>query len=158
MLEREEALKQKKEEDRQNRRKREIERLNAPWFDPEFEKRFTRISRKYCGQFFIGYFMFDCLACVPVLIYEAADGFSTDEEVKLRHIETTQYRVFWGFKLFKFLMLARILQSLAFIENLLKDRYVERSFTVENIMGYVRAAGEFIIMIHLFSCAWLFVG
>jgi len=25
-------------------------------------------------------------------------------------------------------------------------------------MGYIRAAGEFIILIHLFSCAWLFVG
>ena len=40
----------------------------------------------------------------------------------------------------------------------MKERYVENSFTVENIMGYVRAAGEFVVMIHIFSCTWLFVG
>lgn len=54
-------------------------------------------------------------------------------------------------------MLARIVHSLEFIENLLKDKYVERSFTVENIMGYTKAAGEFIVLIHIFSCFWLFV-
>ena len=25
-------------------------------------------------------------------------------------------------------------------------------------MGYIRAAGEFIILIHIFSCAWLYIG
>ena len=55
-------------------------------------------------------------------------------------------------------MLSRIMQSLDFVESLMKERYVENSFTVENIMGYVRAAGEFVVMIHIFSCTWLFVG
>lgn len=66
--------------------------------------------------------------------------------------------MFISFKLFKFLMLSRIMQSLDFIEHILKDRFVEQSFTVENIMGYVRAAGEFIVMIHIFACTWLGVG
>ena len=151
-------LKQRKELERQNRRKADIERRNAVWYDPQFEKRFSKISRKYCGSFFIGYFLFDCLACIPVLVYEAVDGFSTKDDVVQDHIDSTQYKVFWGFKIFKFLMLSRILASLNFIETLMKDRFVEQSFTVENFMGYLRAAGEFIIMIHLFSCGWLFVG
>ena len=158
MQEREDALRARKEEERVNRRKKDIERRNAVWYDPEFEKRFTRISRKYCGSFFIGYFLFDCLACVPVLFYEASDGFTNDEDIIMDHIESQQYKVFWGLKLFKFLMLSRIMESLRFIENLLKDQYVESSFAVENAMGYLRAAGEFIIMIHIFSCMWLFVG
>lgn len=123
-----------------------------------FEKRFTRISRKYLGRYFIGYFLFDCLACIPVLSYEVVGGFTTDEDEKRRQIESMQYQLFWAFKLFKFLMLARIMQSLMFVENLLKETYVEHTFTVENFMGYVRAAGEFIVMIHIFSCTWLFVG
>ena len=55
-------------------------------------------------------------------------------------------------------MLSRISQSLSFIEDLLKDRFVESSFRVENIMGVTRAAGEFVVMIHLMSCIWLYVG
>ena len=55
-------------------------------------------------------------------------------------------------------MLSRIMQSLTFIEHLLKDRFVEQSFTVENIMGYVRAAGEFILMVHIFVCLFLYLG
>ena len=39
----------------------------------------------------IGYFLFDCLACVPCLIYEAKDGFTTDLEVKEEHIEDVVY-------------------------------------------------------------------
>lgn len=50
------------------------------------------------------------------------------------------------------------MESLLLVENEIKDRYMESSFTVENIMGYIRAAGEFIVMIHIFACTWLFVG
>ena len=55
-------------------------------------------------------------------------------------------------------MLSRITQSVTFIEQLLKERFVEHSFTVENALGYVRAASAFIIMVHFFACAWLFIG
>ena len=121
MQEREEALIKRKEEERINRRKREIERRNAVWYDPQFEKRFSIIAKKYTGQYYIGYFLFDCLACIPVLSYEASDGFSTHEEFVMNHIDSRQYQIFWGFKTFKFLMLSRIMQSLMFIETLLKE-------------------------------------
>ena len=50
------------------------------WYDPDYDKRFSRISKKYVGTYFIGYFLFDCLACVPVLLYEMLHGFKTDRD------------------------------------------------------------------------------
>jgi len=41
---------------------------------------------------------------------------------------------------------------------LLNERFVNKKITVENIMGYIRAAGSFMIMIHIFSCAWIYIG
>ena len=54
-----------------------MERRGAKWFDPSYEMRFSKISAKYFGRFYLGYFLFDFLACVPVLLYEAGGGFTT---------------------------------------------------------------------------------
>ena len=29
---------------------------------------------------------------------------------------------------------------------------------IENLMGYIRSAGAFCIMIHFFACTWIYVG
>ena len=67
----------RKEARRQNRRKKEIERRNAVWYDPILEKRLSVIARKYAS-----YFFFDCLACIPVLVYELSQGLVTNEADK----------------------------------------------------------------------------
>ena len=95
-----------KELERQKRRRREIERRNAKWYDPVFEKRGTRIARRYCGLFlFDGVFLYNFIACVPVLSFEAYHLFETDYDEKWDQIQTMQYRVYIGFKLFKLIML-----------------------------------------------------
>lgn len=73
----------KKEAARQKRRKKIIEIKTAKWYDPQFEKRFSKISRKYIGPFLLGYFIFDFLACAPVFFYEMFDGFTTDYDQKM---------------------------------------------------------------------------
>ena len=100
------------------------------------------------------------LACVPVLSYEAVHGFTTDEEEKRRHIHNNWYASYVFFKLFKLLMLARISALLSFAERELKaiDYFLRDKITIENMFGYIRAAGEFFIMIHFFACLWLYVG
>ena len=52
-----------KDEERQRRRRRKIERRNAKWYDPVFEKRGSRIAKKYCGSFlFDGLFLYNFVA------------------------------------------------------------------------------------------------
>ena len=85
-----------------------MERRNAKWYHPTLEKRFSKISKKYIGPWGFGYFLFDFLACVPVLTYELLNGFTTDVGEKEEQIETNAYTVFIFFKLFKILMLSRI--------------------------------------------------
>ena len=131
-----------------------MEHRNAKWYHPTLEKRFSKISKKYIGPKGFGYFIFDFLACVPVLTYEIIFADHDKEE----QIENTVYMVFVFFKLFKILMLSRISQSLSYVGDLVKERFVTKKINVENTMGYIRAAGSFMIMIHIFSCAWIFIG
>lgn len=147
-----------KEEKRALRRKKDIEKRNAVWYDPNFDKRFSRISKKYVGSYFIGYFLFDCLACVPVLFFELTHGFTTDPDRVNEHIHTHQYYLFVFFKLFKFLMLPRLMQSLNFLEAILKQAFVKDTFVVQLIMSYTKAGAAFILMVHISTCAWLWVG
>ena len=105
-----------------------------------------------------GYFLFDALACIPILFYEGANGFTTDYDEKSAQIDSTAYTVFVFFKLFKLLMLSRISLALTYIEELLKDIFVYRKVTLENVTGYIRSCGAFGVLIHMFACAWLFVG
>lgn len=93
-----------------------------------------------------------------MFVYEAAYGFTTDFEEKEQQIESQVYTVFIFFKLFKILMLSRISQSLSYFADLLKDRFPEKKTVVENLMGYIRAAGSFLIMIHIFACIWIYIG
>ena len=105
----------KKEEKRLKKRRKEIDRMNAKWYDPEYEKRCTKIAGKYLGTFFIGYFLFDSLACVPVFLYEASHGFTTSEAEKDEQIASNVYQILCAFKVFKLLMLSRINKSLNLI-------------------------------------------
>ena len=66
--------------------------------------------------------------------------------------------MFIFFKLFKILMLSRISQSFTFVGDLLSERFMTKKVQVENAIGFIRAAGSFCIMIHVFSCAWIYVG
>ena len=98
-----------KEERRQLRRTKEIEKRNAVWYDPNFDKRFSRISKKYLGNLIFGYFLFDVIACVPVFLYEMLHGFVIDKEKKLEQVSHGLYYAFFMLKLFKLMMLPRIL-------------------------------------------------
>ena len=59
-----------------------MEKRSASWYHPIWEKRFSMISRKYISNVYNGYFLYDSLACVPVFLYEAANGFTTDFDEK----------------------------------------------------------------------------
>ena len=72
-----------KDEERMRRRRRNLERRRAKWYDPVFERRGTRIARKYCGNFLLdGMFLYNFLACVPVLGYEMYHGFENSYDEK----------------------------------------------------------------------------
>ena len=75
------------------------------WYDPVFEKRISKIVKKY----FFGYFFFDCLACIPVLAYEASNEFSMDPDEKARQIQTFWYPFYWALKMFKLFIISRII-------------------------------------------------
>ena len=64
-----------------------------------------------------------------------------------------------AFKLFKLFMLSRISGLLDYLSEILKNQiFVRQKVTIENTMAYVRSIFEFGIMIHLFSCLWIFIG
>ena len=102
--------------------------------------------------------MFDSCACIPIFLYEASYGFTTDEAEKERQIESNVYNVFVFFKLFKLLMISRINRSINLIQDQLKEIFVQDKITVENMFGYMKAAFTFLILIHFFACVWLYTG
>jgi hypothetical protein len=55
-------------------------------------------------------------------------------------------------------MLSRIVQALKLMEEKLKDIFIQNQVRVENAFGKLRATGEFLVMIHIFACIWLYVG
>ena len=56
-------------------------------------------------------------------------------------------------------MLSRISGLLNYLSEILKNQiFVRQKVTIENTMAYVRSIFEFGIMIHLFSCLWIFIG
>ena len=159
MLQRAAAQAEMKEKERQRRRSREIEIVNQIWYHPEFDKRLTKIARDYIGRWCLGSFLFDFLACAPVLFYELFHGFQTDYDEKWIQISSGWYRTYLAFKLFKLFMLSRISGLLDYLSEILKNQiFVRQKVTIENTMAYVRSIFEFGIMIHLFSCLWIFIG
>lgn len=148
-----------KDEERQRRRRRKIERRNAKWYDPVFEKRGSRIAKKYCGSFlFDGLFLYNFVACAPVLAYEALNGFTTDYEVKWNEIHTLHYQIFMAFKLFKIVMLVEISNQWQLIEDVLKEYFVTSKLTIENTTNFLKAVFAFLAMLHVFACAWIWIG
>lgn len=148
-----------KDEERQRRRRRIIDRRNAKWYDPVFEKRGSRIAKKYCGSFlFDGLFIYNFVACAPVLAYEAYYGFSTDYEVKWDKIHTLHYQLFMAFKLFKIVMLVEISNQWQLIEDVLKEYFVTSKLTIENTTNFLKAVFAFLAMLHVFACAWIWIG
>ena len=131
---------------------------SSAWYDPNYEKRITKIAKNYIGKYGFGYFLFDFLACVPVLLYEAAHGFTTDYEEKYEQIHSNQYITYVWFKIFKILMLARIFQLLNFVEILLNSFFESKIVTINNLVNYIKACLAFAVMIHIFACAWIYVG
>ena len=82
--ERSKLIKTFKEEQKKKKRKEAIKMRYSPCYHPIYDKRFSNILKTYLTSFFIP----DILACVPILIFEARDGFTTDEDVKIVQIET----------------------------------------------------------------------
>ena len=76
--------------------------------DDVYEKRFSKIVIRYLKS----YFIFDFLACVPILIFEAYHGFSTDFFTVFAMIQSGWYLLFSFLKIFKLLQYLRILEVL----------------------------------------------
>ena len=79
----------------------------------------------------MGPFWFDVLACVPVLVYEAAHGFTNDFENKSQMINNSPYQVYMAFKLLKITKLATINQSSFYIEEYLTEIYITHRIVLE---------------------------
>jgi hypothetical protein len=151
--ERSKLLKTFKEDQKKRKRKSEIKEKNSPCYHPIFERRFTVIARAYIGSFFV----FDILACLPIFVYEAMNGFTTDLSVKEEAIDHSLYQILAAFKIFKLFMVLRIFSTLELIENVLKDIFIFEKIFIENMMNYVKVLIELILLIHLAACIWIFV-
>ena len=73
-------------------------------------------------------------------------------------IENSTYQVYMAFKLLKITKLATINQSSFYIEEYLTEIYITRRIVLEVTLQYIRAFFQFVLLIHLFACAWIFVG
>ena len=103
-------------------------------------------------------FLYNFLACVPVLAYEAYYGFEDDYDKKWEQIHNSYYKTFMGFKLFKIFMLVEISKQWQLIQDVFNEYYVTSKLTIENMTSFINALFAFLVMLHVFTCAWIWVG
>ena len=75
-----------------------------PLDHPLYEKQFTFIASRYLRSWFI----YDVMACLPILVFELKHKFSTDEEDVRQLIDSNTYFILFALKIFKLGMLLRI--------------------------------------------------
>ena len=81
-----------------------IEKRSTALDDPDYEKRISMIAKNYLT----GWICADLLACVPILIIEARNGFfSAKHDVVAQLISSPWYRIAFALKLLKFTQLFR---------------------------------------------------
>ena len=103
------------------------------------------------------YFIFDFMASVPVLIYEASYNFSNDFETVIKMIDTRWYN-FWSlFKVFKFLHYLRIKEVLTRFFEKLDDLFPLQKILVVNIRNVLWTTIRFCIATHVIACFFVMV-
>ena len=111
------------------------------------------IVRRYLKS----YFIFDFMACVPVLIYEASYSFSNDFKTVIKMIDTRWYN-FWSlFKVFKFLHYLRIKEVLTRFFEKLDNLFPLQKILVVNIRNVLWSAIRFCIATHVIACLFIIV-
>ena len=55
-------------------------------------------------------------------------------------------------------MLVEISKQWQLIQDVLKEYYVSSKLTIENTTNFFNAMFAFLVMLHVFACAWIWVG
>ena len=55
-------------------------------------------------------------------------------------------------------MLIEISKQWLQIEEVLEEYYVTSKLTIENTTNFVNAVFAFLVLLHVFACAWIWVG
>ena len=120
--------------------------------DPIYEMRITKIASKYLKT----YFIFELLACAPILVFEASYRFTTDyQEVKELHIDSALYRLFYALKLFKLLAFPKVAHVANTIVAEIKDYFYVYRGEIQSAYVIVATVLKAIIIAHVMVCFWL---
>ena len=96
---------------------------------PTFDFRFSRIAIKY----FKSSFLFDIVACLPLLVFEAKDLFDSSLLTSLEYCEGGTYLYINLLSLLRVAMLYKVFASIIMIFNKLNEVYITRRLLLENI-------------------------
>ena len=119
--------------------------------DDRYELRLSRIALRYLKS----YFLFDFLACIPILIYEATYKFSTDGATVLAMIESGWYWYFNLFKIFKILQYLRISEVLKRLGENADVLFPHKKVLILNMRKIMLVAIKFGLNIHLMTCLFM---
>ena len=117
-----------------------------------YETRFSYIASHYLRT----YFFFDFIACAPIFIFEAIYGFTTDyKEVKMNHIDSHIYQLFFIFKLFKLLALPKVVTTLNTIVSKISTNFYMHKTKINSTYSMLRVIMKTLLSAHLMNCIWI---
>ena len=119
---------------------------------PVYETRFTHIASRYLKT----YFVFEFLACAPILIYETIFRFTIDyDDVKKYHVDSLLYHIFFFMKIFKLLAAPKVAETFAMTVGALKDFFYMHRTLINGIHRMVHVILKTGLISHIMVCIWL---
>ena len=103
-----------------------------------------------------GWFIFDIMACLPILVFEMKHGFTTNEEEVRELIDSNIYFILFLLKIFKLGMLMRIDSVIQNITTRIEDvlPHVNKTLFV-NVVRTIRVTLLFLLWSHWYACGWI---
>ena len=97
------------------------------------------------------------MACVPVLLYEARYGFSTDFDTVKTMILTGWYHLWAFFKILRLLSFSRVKDVLERAADRIDELFPMQKVLIINVKIITWVAIRFAIFTHILVCVWIFV-
>ena len=97
------------------------------------------------------------MACVPVLLYEARYGFSTDFDTVKTMILTGWYHLWAFFKILRLLSFSRVKDVLERAADRIDELFPMEKVLIINVKIITWVAIRFAIFTHILVCVWIFV-
>ena len=117
--------------------------------DPVYERDVSYLIMKYMR----GDFFYDCLANLPIFVYEAVYGFPHVYDGELTN--RTWYLLFMHLKFFRFFHLDEVTDALTRVKEILAQIFYLHRYMFENLLSWTLAATKLLICINLFACGWI---